>query len=85
MTEQEVFGEIRALLSKQLNVDTNLIGYESVITEDLGADSLDIAEIALMIKDKFEYDLSDAEMAKIKTVQNIVNVILSKSSNTAGA
>ena len=78
MNENQIFIKIKQILSKQLSVDIDSIKMESNISSDLGADSLDTAEIAMVIKDDFDYDLSDDEMLKIKTVKDIVEILIHK-------
>ena len=71
----EIFEKIVAILEKQLAIDRTMISAESLIGSDLGADSLDTAEIAMMIKDEFAYDLTDDDISNIKTVKNICEIL----------
>lgn len=71
----KVFHRVASILSKQLSIDVAKIEEEALISSDLGADSLDTAEIAMMIKDDFNYDLNDQEIAKIKTVRDIIEIL----------
>lgn len=73
--QAEVSYKLKEILANQLNVPIENIKEGSLLANDLGADSLDIAEIALMIKEKFQYDLSDDEMKEIKTVSDVVEVL----------
>ncbi len=76
MSKVEVFSKIQKILAEQLHATPEKITESSDIKTDLGADSLDIAEIALVIKEEFDYDLNDQEMLKIKTVGDIVNILV---------
>ena len=78
MGNSNLLQHIKMILSKQLSIDVDSISEESILTADLGADSLDIAEIALEIKEKFEYDFNDAEMQQIKTVGDIYEILKSR-------
>ena len=82
MTSQNIYERLRKLLSEQLNVPSESISPKSLIAEDLGADSLDIAEIAMLIKDEFDYDINDEELPKIKSVENIVKLISDSTTKT---
>ena len=49
--------------------------------EDLGADSLDLLNIALGIEDEFDLngtDISDEEYINCRTVGNLINLVESK-------
>jgi acyl carrier protein len=43
--------------------------------KDLGADSLDVVEIALAIEDKFNFEIPDEEANDIVTIQDIINLV----------
>jgi acyl carrier protein len=72
------FNQIAAILSDQLKVPIEKVTLYSNISQDLGADSLDIAEIAMLIKDNFDHDLTDEEIGSIKTVNDLVIIVDSK-------
>ncbi|MEE0888220.1 MAG: phosphopantetheine-binding protein [Candidatus Saccharimonadaceae bacterium] len=51
------------------------------LVEDLGADSLDLLNIALGIEDEFDLngtDISDEEYINCRTVGNLINLVESK-------
>ncbi len=75
MTRAEIFDKLVEILSKQLNVASSVINERSLLADELGADSLDTAEIAMIIKDEFSYDLNDEDMKKIKTVGDVVEIL----------
>ena len=43
--------------------------------DDLGADSLDIVELIMDFEDEFDMEISDEDVEKIKTVQDIIDYI----------
>jgi acyl carrier protein len=43
--------------------------------EDLDIDSLDLVELAQVIEDEYKIEISDAEMEKITTVQDVVDFV----------
>ena len=75
MADKNIFQIVCRILVTQLSVDPAKISERSTLGSDLGADSLDLAEISLMIKDEFQYDLSEAEMTKIRTVGDICEIL----------
>lgn len=64
--------KVKEILAKQLEISVDEINPTSSLTEDLGADSLDVVEIVMALEDEFEVEISDEETAKIKTVDDIV-------------
>lgn len=73
-----MFEKVKAILSEQLNVKADKIKPESKIVEDLGADSLDVVELLMTMEDDFGISVSDEEAVKLKSVQDIVNMLESK-------
>ncbi len=70
-----VFEKIKKIISEQLEVDQNIVTENASITGDLGADSLDLVDLAMSIEDEFDIELSDDALEKIKTVSDLVAYI----------
>ncbi len=70
-----VFEKIKKIISEQLEVDQSIITESASITGDLGADSLDLVDLAMSIEDEFDIELSDDALEKIKTVSDLVAYI----------
>ena len=66
-----VLEKIKKIISEQLEVDQSIISETSSITGDLGADSLDLVDLAMSIEDEFDIELSDEALEKIKTVGDL--------------
>lgn len=73
-----VFEKVKAILSEQFDVEGDSITLESSITEDLGADSLDVVDLLMSIEDEFEVEVPDSEVENIKTVGDLVKYIEDK-------
>ena len=73
-----VFEKVKAILSEQFDVEEDSITLESSITEDLGADSLDVVDLLMSIEDEFEVEVPDTEVENIKTVGDLVKYIEDK-------
>ncbi len=69
------FDKVKKLLSEQLDVDEEKITMDSSISEDLGADSLDVVELLMSIEDNFGVVVPDEEAANLKTVGDVVKFI----------
>ena len=70
-----VFEKVKKIISEQLEVDQTIITESATITGDLGADSLDLVDLAMSIEDEFDIELSDEALEKIKTVGDLVEYI----------
>ena len=70
-----VFEKIKEILVDQLDVEEEKVTMEASITEDLGADSLDVADIVMSIEEEFDVEVPGEELQKIKLVGDIVKYI----------
>ena len=70
-----VFEKVKAILSEQFDVEEDTITNDTTITEDLGADSLDVVDLLMSIEDEFEIEVTDTEIENIKTVGELVKYI----------
>lgn len=70
-----VFEKVKAMLVDQLSVDEEEVTMEASITEDLGADSLDVVDLIMSLEEEFSLEIPDEDVEKIKTVGDIVKYI----------
>lgn len=70
-----LFDELKELVVDELSVDANDVTMEARLTEDLGADSLDLFELIMAIEDKFGVKIPNEDLASIKTVKDAVDYI----------
>ena len=70
-----VFEKVRDILCEQLDVDEEKVTMEANITDDLGADSLDIVDLVMSLEEEFDVEVPDEEVENIKTVGDIVKYI----------
>ena len=70
-----IFEKVRKLIAEQLDVDVDEITLETVITEDLGADSLDVVDLVMTFEDEFGIEIPDDAVETIKTVGDVVKFI----------
>ena len=67
--------KIIELIADKLNKKVDQVALTSRLVEDLGADSLDVVELIMAFEDEFGVSLPDDEIAKMKTVGDIVSFI----------
>lgn len=70
-----IFEKIRKILSEQLGVEESTIQRESLLAEDLGADSLDAIDIVMSVEDEFGLEVPDEVIESMTTVGDIVKFI----------
>lgn len=70
-----VLEKICAILAEQLDVDENSINRDSLIVEDLGADSLDAIDIVMSVEDEFGIEVPDKIIEKMESVDDIVTFV----------
>jgi len=71
----QVFDKVKEVIAKELEVDGDQIKMESLIIDDLGADSLDVVELIMALEDNFEIDIPTEEAEKIFSVEDAVKYI----------
>jgi acyl carrier protein len=67
--------KVHDILMHQLQVNREQIKPEAAIMADLGADSLDMVEIAMKAEEEFSLTLPDEEAEKIVTVDDLYEAV----------
>jgi acyl carrier protein len=67
--------KVQDILIDQLHINRDQITPEARIMADLGADSLDIVEIAMKAEEEFSLTLPDDEAEKIVTVDDLYEAV----------
>jgi len=70
-----VFEKIRDIVVEQLDVDADKVTLSASITEDLGADSLDVVDLVMSLEEEFDMEIPDEAVENIKTIGDIVKYI----------
>lgn len=70
-----MFEKIREIICDQLELEEDQVTMESILLEDLGADSIDLADLVMTFEDEFNMEISDEALENIKTVSDIVKYI----------
>jgi acyl carrier protein len=69
------FVRLQTIVGEQLGIESSQIKPDSDFTKELGADSLDVVELIMVIEDEFEIEIDDKVASKIGTVQDALNYI----------
>lgn len=79
MEGRDITADVKRIIKEQLDVDEKDVKYEATFIDDLGADSLGLAELVLAFEEAFEIDIPDEDTEKIRTVQEAIDYIESHS------
>lgn len=74
----EVKERIINLLCDKLGFDRFEVSEEKNFITDLGADSLDMAEIIMGIEEEFGLKIDDTEISEVKTVGDLIKKVEDK-------
>ena len=77
----QTFEDVKAVIAEALEVEEEQITMESIIVDDLGADSLDVVELIMQLEEKFDIEIPDEDAEKIQTVGNAVTYIEEQSND----
>ncbi len=72
--------KVKNIIIEQLGVSSDEVQLNASFVDDLGADSLDLVELVMVLEEEFGYEIPDEDAEKIQTVQDAVNYIKSQSS-----
>ena len=70
--------KIIEIIMEQLDVVKEECVPEASFLDDLGADSLDIVELVMAMEENFGIEISDEELTKIRTIQDVIDFIKQK-------
>ena len=65
----------RALIAQKMSLDESEITPEKSLKNDLGADSLDVVEVSMMLEREFNVKFSEEDMSNVKTVGDLYKLI----------
>lgn len=71
--------KVRNIIVEQLGVSGDEVVPSASFVDDLGADSLDLVELVMVLEEEFGYEIPDEDAEKIQTVQDAISYITSQS------
>ena len=73
--------QVRDLIVEQLGVSMDQVVPTASFVDDLGADSLDLVELIMMLEDQFGGEIPDEDAEKLQTVEDAINYIKNNNLN----
>ena len=66
---------LQSIVGKQLGIDPSEIKPEADFSKQLGADSLDVVELVMLIEDEFDIEIEDEIANQITTIRGALDYI----------
>jgi len=70
-----MFETIKGIIVDTLQVDESEVKKSTVLREDLGADSLDLFELAMALEDEYGFEMATEDLDEIVTVEDILTYL----------
>jgi acyl carrier protein len=81
---QDVASGLREIMAARLGLPAEQLVPEARLVEDLGLDSLDAVELAISVERKFDIEVPEEELTKLKTVADMVALVESRVQQAPG-
>ena len=79
MATQLDFKDLQKLAGEILGIDEDQVQMDKSFARDLAADSLDLVELIAAVEDKYDVELPDAELEKMKIIGDLWKFLEEKS------
>ena len=73
-----MFETLKSILVEELQLDPDEITMEAELTNDLGINSIELADLVMICEEKFEIEFNDEDIRKFTTVGDVVNYLESR-------
>lgn len=70
-----MFEKMKSIIADQLNVAADTITLQSKFKEDLGADSLDLFELAMALEDVYSLEIPSEDLVSLSTVEDVIQYL----------
>ncbi|MCP5465379.1 MAG: acyl carrier protein [Thermotogae bacterium] len=78
MKKEEILEKVLDILAEKSSVEKEDIKEDSLLIDDLEFDSLELVDLTMDIETEIGVSIEDTELEKIKTVKDVVDIIISK-------
>ena len=79
MAAQLDFKDLQGLAAEILGVEPDQVQLDKSFARDLAADSLDLVELIAAVEDKYDVELPEEELEKMKTIGDLWKYLEEKS------
>ncbi len=72
-----MYEQFKNILVDELSIDPDQISMDAELAKDLGINSLELADLALLCEDKLGVEIDDKQLSKFIRVGDVVNYLQS--------
>ena len=70
--------KMKEIIAEQLSINEDEIDLDTSFKEDLGADSLDLFELTMVLEEEYDIEIPAEELETIDTVGDVIEFLKSK-------
>ena len=70
-----MFEKVKAILIEELQIEESEITMEASLTNDLGINSIELADLIMLCEDKFGIEIKDDDISRFITVGDVVSYL----------
>lgn len=70
-----MFNSLKTLLVEEMNINEKDITLDAELINDLGFNSLELADLVVLCEDKYNLTFDDKELSKLLTIRDVVNYL----------
>ncbi len=70
--------QVTAIIAEHLDVEMREVTMEASLIDDLGADSLDIVELVMVVEEQFGIEVPDEDAENMETVGDVIAYVEKK-------
>ncbi len=76
VTTEEIFDKVQDIVAEQFSREKDEVTMESLLEDDLGADSVDLVDLAVSLEQEFNLkETEESVLSEIKTIGDVVAYI----------
>ena len=81
-TSDALLEKVRGVVAEQLGVDVADVLPDASITDDLGADSLDVVELVMSLEETFDIEVPDDAAEGMRTIGDVEKYVMGRLSTS---
>ena len=70
-----MFDKFAEVLVDELQIDRDEITMDAELSNDLGINSIELADLVMLCEEKFDIEINDEDIRKFTTVGDVVNYL----------
>ena len=70
-----MFEKVKQILMDELQVEESLITLDAELVNDLGINSIELADLVMICEDKFDIEIDDDNIGQFVTIRDVVNYL----------